>query len=168
PAHREVGHSHGMTEMKAYQERMSAVNYALQCDDGIGVQHYDKADVIMLGVSRSGKTPSCVYLAMHFGIFAANYPLVEGDIERLVLPESLKKYREKLFGLTITPERLHQIRSERRPNSEYASLHQCQYELRQVEALYRQFGIDYLNVTRMSVEEIATSIMIRADLKQHA
>ncbi len=158
-----IGHTHG--QEKQYETRMTAVNFALDSDDGLRPQQYDKADIILTGVSRSGKTPSCVYLALHYGIFAANYPLVEEDLDKLQLPDSLKKHRDKLFGLTISAERLHRIRSERRPDSEYASLRQCQYEVRQVEALFRQYNLDYLDVTTMSVEEIATTIMSRTHLE---
>ena len=126
---------------------------------------YDKAEIILTGVSRSGKTPTCVYLALHYGVFAANYPLVEEDLDKLQLPDSLKKYRDKLFGLTISADRLYRIRSERRPNSDYASLRQCQYEVRQVEALFRQCHFGYLDVTTMSVEEIATTIMSQSQLE---
>lgn len=167
PARPTVGHTHGVVKEQAYQDRMSAVNYALQSDDGVGVQHYDQAELILLGVSRSGKTPTCVYLALHYGIYAANYPLVEEDLDRVRLPDVLKAHRHKLFGLTIGAERLHSIRKQRRPDSSYAALHQCQYEIRQVEALYRQLGIANLNVTSMSVEEIATSIMAHTGLEQH-
>lgn len=163
PVRPAVGHTHG--QEKQYDIRMTAVNFALQSDDGLRTQQYDKADVILIGVSRSGKTPTCVYLALHYGIFAANYPLVEEDLENLQLPGSLKKHRQKLFGLTVSAERLHRIRSERRPDSVYASLRQCQYEVRQVEALFRQSHIGYLDVTTMSVEEIATTIMSRAQLE---
>lgn len=164
PVKPSVGHTHG--QEKQYDARMTAVNFALESDDGLRTQQYDNADILLTGVSRSGKTPTCVYLALHYGIFAANYPLVEEDLENLHLPENLKKHRQKLFGLTITAERLHRIRSERRPGSQYATLKQCQYEVRQVEALFRQFNINYLDVTTMSVEEIATHIMTQAQLEQ--
>ncbi len=164
PVRPSVGHTHA--QEKQYDTRMTAVNFALQSDDGLRTQQYDQADIILVGVSRSGKTPTCVYLALHYGIFAANYPLVEEDLENLRLPDSLKKHRQKLFGLTISADRLHRIRSERRPDSEYASLRQCQYEVRQVEALLRQCHIGYLDVTTMSVEEIATTIMSQAQLEQ--
>jgi len=163
PVRPSVGHTHG--QEKQYDARMTAVNFALQSDDGLRTQQYDRADIILTGVSRSGKTPTCVYLALHYGIFAANYPLVEEDLEKLQLPDNLKKHRQKLFGLTISADRLHRIRGERRPDSEYASLRQCQYEVRQVEALFRQCHLDYLDVTTMSVEEIATTIMSRAQLE---
>ena len=164
PVRPSVGHTHG--QEKQYDTRMTAVNFALQSDDGLRTQQYDQADIILTGVSRSGKTPTCVYLALHYGIFAANYPLVEEDLENLHLPDKLKKYRQKLFGLSISADRLHRIRSERRPDSEYASLRQCQYEVRQVEALFRQCQITYLDVTTMSVEEIATTIMSHAQLER--
>jgi len=164
PVRPAVGHTHA--QEKQYDARMTAVNFALQSDDGLRTQQYDKADIILIGVSRCGKTPTCVYLALHYGIFAANYPLVEEDLEKLQLPDSLKKHRHKLFGLTISADRLHRIRGERRPDSEYASLRQCQYEVRQVEALFRQCHLGYLDVTTMSVEEIATTIMSRAQLEQ--
>lgn len=164
PVRPSVGHTHG--QEKQYESRITAVNFALESDDGLRTQQYDRADIILTGVSRSGKTPTCVYLALHYGIFAANYPLVEEDLENLHLPDNLKTHRNKLFGLTISADRLHRIRSERRPDSEYASLRQCQYEVRQVEALFRQCQIGYLDVTTMSVEEIATHIMSQAQLEQ--
>lgn len=164
PVRPSVGHTHG--QEKQYESRITAVNFALESDDGLRTQQYDRADIILTGVSRSGKTPTCVYLALHYGIFAANYPLVEEDLENLHLPDNLKTHRKKLFGLTISADRLHRIRSERRPDSEYASLRQCQYEVRQVEALFRQCQIGYLDVTTMSVEEIATHIMSQAQLEQ--
>ena len=164
PVRPSIGHTHG--QEKKFDTRMTAVNFALQSDDGLRTQQYDQAEIILIGVSRSGKTPTCVYLALHYGIFAANYPLVEEDLENLRLPDNLKKHRQKLFGLTISADRLHRIRGERRPDSEYASLRQCQYEVRQVEALFRQTHIDYLDVTTMSVEEIATTIMTRAQLEK--
>lgn len=167
PVRPAVGHTHGVVQEQAYQDRMSAVNFALQNDDGVGTSHYEDADLILLGVSRSGKTPTCVFLALHYGLFAANYPLVEEDLDSMQLPPALKPHRDKLFGLTIGPERLHQIRKQRRPNSDYAALHQCQYEVRQVEALYRQLAIANLNVSSMSVEEIATSIMTQTGLEHH-
>lgn len=164
PIRPSVGHTHG--QEKQYDSRMTAVNFALQSDDGLRTQQYNEADIVLTGVSRSGKTPTCVYLALHYGIFAANYPLVEEDLENLHLPDNLKNYRQKVFGLSISADRLHRIRSERRPNSKYASLRQCQYEVRQVEALFRQCNIAYLDVTTMSVEEIATTIMTQASLEK--
>ena len=148
-----------MGSANGYTTRIDAVNFALQHDDGSTMRDYARADLILLGVSRSGKTPTCLYMALQYGIFAANYPLTEDDMNELRLPERLKPYHAKLFGLTIKPERLQRIRSERRPNSRYASLHQCQFEVRQVEAMYRTHGIPILDSTTMSVEEIAATIL---------
>lgn len=160
-----VGHSHGMVIEDNYLRRMDAVNFALKNDDGGNIRHYDKADVIVIGVSRSGKTPTCLYLALNHGLNAANYPFVEEDLDNNQLPVALQPYKDKLFGLTISAERLQQIRSGRRPDSRYAALHQCQYEVRQLAGLYRQFGIPEIDVTRLSVEEIATYMLdyIRPD-----
>jgi len=161
PAITQVGHSHAATMDNDYQHRMDAVTYALKNDDGGDTRHYDQADTIIIGVSRSGKTPACLYLALHYGLYAANYPFVEQDLDNNRLPKVLQPYQEKLFGLGISAERLQQIRSSRRPDSRYAALHQCQYEVRQLDALFRQYGIPHLDVTRLSVEEIATSILDR-------
>jgi regulator of PEP synthase PpsR (kinase-PPPase family) len=122
----------------------------------------------LVGVSRSGKTPTCLYLAMQFGVFAANYPLTDDDIKTQALPEILMPYQEKLFGLTIQPARLQEIRQERSPNSRYASLAQCQLEVQKVEALYRQFKLPYINTTVTSVEEIATNILLNANIERPA
>lgn len=154
-----VGYRHRHDVEHGYSRRIEAMNFALQCDDGVGTQRYDQADVILVGVSRSGKTPTALYLALNFGVFAANYPLVEEDLDSMSLPKSLQPYRAKLFGLRITPERLAKIRSERRPDSRYASLQQCAYEVRQIDALFRQSSMPYLDVTTMSVEEIAATIV---------
>ncbi len=128
-------------------------------DDGISLRNLDQAQVILLGVSRCGKTPTSLYLAMQFGIRAANYPFIADDMDNLTLPTSLKPLQHKLFGLTIDPERLAAIREERRENSRYASLRQCRMEVAEVEALYRKNQIPCLNSTNYSVEEIATKIL---------
>ena len=154
-----IGRSHGMEDIADYESRVNAVNFTLRHDDGATTRDDDRADIILIGVSRSGKTPTCLYLALHYSIFCANYPLTEDDFDELRLPDSLQPFREKLFGLTIKPERLHQIRSQRRPDSRYAALHQCQLEVRHTQALYQKLGIPFLDTTSMSVEEIATSIM---------
>jgi len=140
-----VGRSHGMVDPVTYHTRIEAVNFALQHDDGASLQHYDKADVILVGASRSGKTPTSVYLALQFGIRAANYPLTPDDLERPGLPDFLVEQRQRLYGLTIDPERLQQIRSERRPDSRYASLAQCRSEVRAIERLFRSNGISWIN-----------------------
>jgi len=154
-----VGHLHGHIEADDYNRRMDAVNYALATDDGLTHQDYSRADVILLGVSRSGKTPTCLYLALTFGIYAANYPLTPDDLDKQALPALLGPHRAKLFGLTIDPLRLQQLRQERRRDSDYASLKQCQFEVRQAEALYRRERITYVASTTISVEEIATTIV---------
>jgi len=153
-----------ITENNRYEERIDAINYALDNDDGAHIKYYNQADVILIGVSRSGKTPACLYLAMQYGIKAANYPITEEDLEDQKLPSSLKPYKEKLFGLTIEPDRLTLIRNERKPNSRYASAKQCHYEVEEVELVYKRERVPYLNTTHYSVEEIATRIMVQANL----
>lgn len=163
PAQR-IGHTHGAIDLHRYTQRMEAVNFALSSDDGLGTDHYSQADVIVLGVSRSGKTPTCLYLALTYGVYAANYPLTADDLSELRLPAALKAHRGKLFGLCINAHRLSQIRNERRPDAPYSSLRQCQLEERQAEALYRQEGIPHLAITTMSVEEIAATLLEQATL----
>lgn len=168
PASVSVGRAHGMDSHTRYGMRMDAVNYALSTDDGSTTHGYDHADVIIIGVSRSGKTPTCLYLALQYGVRAANYPLTEEDLEDLHLPALLRPYRNRLYALIIDPDRLHEIRSERRPDSRYASLRQCRYELRQVAALYRHEGLHPLDTTHMSVEEIASTIVHEVALQKRA
>jgi regulator of PEP synthase PpsR (kinase-PPPase family) len=153
------GRAHGMVDMHAYDSRMDATNYALAADDGHDLRHYAEADVILTGVSRSGKTPTCLYLALHYGVFAANYPLTEEDLEMMRLPRSLEPYRTKLYGLTISPERLRQIRLERRSAGRYASAPQVSFELRAAETIFKRYGIPYLDTTHCSIEEIASRIL---------
>ncbi len=155
-----------ITENTRYDQRIEAINYALDNDDGARTKHYDKADVILIGVSRSGKTPTCLYLAMQYGIKAANYPITEEDIEDQRLPNSIKPYREKLFGLTIEPDRLSLIRNERKPNSRYSSMKQCNFEVEEVELMYKRERIPFMNTTHYSVEEIATRIMVKANIQR--
>lgn len=155
-----------ITKNTRYDKRIEAINYALDNDDGARTKLYDKADVILIGVSRSGKTPTCLYLAMQYGIKAANYPITEEDIEDQVLPSLLKPYREKVFGLTIEPERLVMIRNERKPNSRYASVKQCNFEVEEVELMYKKERIPFMNTTHYSVEEIATRIMVQAQIER--
>ncbi|EHQ51828.1 MULTISPECIES: posphoenolpyruvate synthetase regulatory kinase/phosphorylase PpsR [Ectothiorhodospira] len=159
-----AGRSHGMGNMRTYAERMDALHFAIQNDDGATTRDYPNADVVVMGVSRTGKTPTCMYLALNYGIRAANYPLADDDFDRGTLPASLEPYRKKLFGLTVDAERLHQIRTERRPNSQYASVEQCNKELKAVERMLKREGIPCLNITQMSVEEIAAQLMQQAAL----
>ena len=161
-----VGHAHGMVDFKAYEQRINATNYALTHDDGMDI-HYDDADVILVGVSRSGKTPTCLYMALHYGVKAANYPLTEEDLEGRELPRRLRAHRRKLFGLTIDPERLQQIRNERRPNSRYATLETCRAEVVQAEALFRQENIPVLSTTHTSIEEIAGKVLAHQGIHRH-
>ncbi len=161
-----VGRSHAIKNESNYERRINAVNFALDNDDGARTRHYDEADIILIGVSRSGKTPTCLYLALHYGLKPANYPITEDDIEDQKMPAVLRPHREKLFGLTIDPERLSTIRNERRPNSRYSSLKQCQYEVEEAELMYKRERISYLNTTAYSVEEIATRIMLMTGIER--
>lgn len=156
-----LGRAHGMTDVAAYTARINATNFALANDDGTQTRDYERADVILIGVSRSGKTPTCVYMALQYGIYAANYPLVEDDLESRRLPAMLEPFRAKLFGLTIRPDRLQQIRQERRPDSRYASIAQCNYEVRAAEQLLERYGIPFLDTTDTSIEEIASRVLER-------
>jgi hypothetical protein len=158
--------AHGLLDDSMYNIRIDAVNYALNNDDGISTKDYDKADVILVGVSRTGKTPTCLYLGLQFGVYAANYPITEEDlyIEYKKIPGVLQPYRQKLFGLTINPERLQKIRFERMPDSRYSSLVQCQREISMAEYLYVTKNIPFLNITSMSVEEIVSTILQRTGL----
>ena len=161
-----VGRFADISESKEYLERMEAINYTLAHDDGQTHADLSGADVILVGVSRSGKTPTSPYLAMQFGLKVANYPLIPEDFERKQLPPALEPYRKKLFGLTIQPERLSSIRNERRPDSKYASLPNCRYEVAEAEAMMRRSGIEWLSSTTKSIEEIATTILQEV-LPQH-
>jgi len=163
-----VGRSHSVAHNKEYQDRIEAVNYALAHDDGLGSRELARADVILVGVSRSGKTPTCLYMAMQFGIKAANYPLTPDDFERADLPGAVAPLVGKLFGLTITPERLSEIRHERRPDSRYARLENCRYEVEEAEKLMRRYGIEWLNSTTRSIEEIATKVLQAVKLERRA
>ena len=153
-----AGRAHGMADLAAYTTRIEATNFSLANDDGSGGD-YAHADVVLIGVSRVGKTPTCVYMALQYGVFAANYPLTEDDLEVGRLPPRLEPYRAKLFALTIRPERLQQIRNERRPDSRYASRQQVLYELRAAEALFSRYALPWLDTTECSIEEIASRIL---------
>ena len=163
-----VGKSHSILNNKTYNVRIDAVHFALDNDDGARTKHYDKADLILVGVSRSGKTPTSLYMALQFGVYVGNYPLTEDDFDDLRLPASLREYKSKLFGLTIDPVRLSAIRNERRANSPYASLSQCQKEVRAVEAMFNREGVPFIQTTHASVEEISTRIMSRVGIKRRS
>ena len=161
-----VGQTHAVTDSESYKARIDAVHFALDNDDGARTRHYDKADLILIGVSRSGKTPTSIYLSLQFGIRVANYPLTEEDLDDNRLPAVLRAHKQKLFGLIIDAERLVAIRSERKANSRYASFSQCQMELRAIEGIYISEGIKYLNVSEMSIEEISTRVLQMTGLKR--
>ena len=163
-----AGRAHGVADTKRYYARIDAMNFALEHDDGQSSRGLASADIILIAPSRCGKTPTTLYLAMQHGIFAANFPLIEEDLEDQKLPRTIVPLSEKLFGLIVDPDRLHQIRSERRPGSEYASLRQCSFELRQAEAMYRRLGIPYVNSTTMSIEEIATLAMQEKGIRKQS
>lgn len=165
PASPQVGRAHGIGNSEGYEDRMEATNYALTHDDGISTR-LDAAEVILVGVSRSGKTPTCLYMALHFGVRAANYPLTEEDLEQPRLPDFLRKYKNKLFGLNIDPERLSQIRQVRRPDSRYASIRQCRYEVEAAEAMLRAEGVPIFDSTETSVEELASRILLELGLNR--
>ena len=159
---------HGATRDPTYAARIGATNYALANDDGSGLQDYRSANVVLIGVSRTGKTPTCLYLALQYGVFAANYPLAEEQLEAGELPRTLLLYRAKLYGLTLGADRLQQIRSERRPGSRYASRQQIQYELQAAQAMFTRYGMPHLDVTECSIEEIASRILDEMGLARHA
>lgn len=159
-----TGMAHGVADQRSYTRRIDAMNYALEHDDGSTTRDYSKADLILVGVSRSGKTPTCLYMALRYGVYAANYPLTEEEFEGGKLPAPLERYRDRLFGLTIKPARLQQIRQERRPESNYASARQVSFELRSAEALFARYGIQYLDTGECSVEEIASTVLDRTGL----
>lgn len=160
------GRAHSMSDLNAYTMRINATNFALANDDGAGSRDYERADVVLIGVSRSGKTPTCLYLALQYGIFAANFPLTEDELESGNLPPLLRPHQRKLFGLTIKPDRLQQIRNERRPDSRYASPQQVQYEVRAAEALFGKLGVPFLETTECSIEEISSRILDRTGLER--
>ncbi len=160
-----VGRFGDAAKSQEYHERIEAINFSLAHDDGQSARNLAAADVILVGVSRSGKTPTSLYLAMQHGIKAANYPLIPEDFDRGRLPEALKTYKAKCFGLTIDPDRLSQIRNERRPGSKYAEFGNCRYEVAEAESMMKKEGIAWLSSTHKSIEEIATTILrdIRPD-----
>jgi len=154
-----IGRSHNIVDSEEYKNRIEAINFSLAHDDGQSHKNLASADVILVGVSRSGKTPTSLYLAMQYGIKAANYPLIPDDFERGKLPSALYEFKSKIFGLSITPERLSEIRNERRAGSKYASLENCRYEVNEAEMMMKREGIRWLSSTTKSIEEISTTIL---------
>ncbi len=166
PRARRVGKAHGLTDFAEYEARINATNYALTHDDGIDVNYAD-AEVILVGVSRVGKTPTCLYMALHYGVKAANYPLTEDDLDKLELPKRLVPYKPRLFGLSIDAQRLTQVREARKPGSRYAKLEQCRHELAQADKLFRRENIPVQNTTHTSIEEIASKILSQLGIEKH-
>jgi regulator of PEP synthase PpsR (kinase-PPPase family) len=161
-----VGRGHGVQNTHVYNARIAAINHTLSTDDGLNTTHYDHSDVILLGVSRCGKTPTCLYLAMQLGLRASNFPFTEEVLDSKTLPDYLIRNMNKLYGLTIQPEFLQRIRMERR-GGRYATLAQCQHELDTVEQLYRKYHIPMIDTTQRSIEEIATKVVADLGLKRH-
>ena len=159
-----IGRFHAVAESESYKRRIEAIHFSMAHDDGQMHKELEQADVILVGVSRSGKTPTSLYLAVQHGVKAANYPLVPEDFDRGKMPAVLYGYRTKLFGLTISPERLSEVRNERRPGSRYASLESCRTEVNEAEAMMRREGIPWLSSTTKSIEEIAATVLSRLDL----
>ena len=160
-----VGRAHGVSNSDRYEDRMEATNYALTHDDGISLS-YENADLILVGISRTGKTPTCLYMALHFGVKAANYPLTGKDLEAQRLPGQLRQHRNKIVGLMIDADRLAQIRETRRPGSPYASLRQCHWEVDAAESLLRSEGIEVFTTTHSSIEEIASRILVHLGVQR--
>jgi [pyruvate, water dikinase]-phosphate phosphotransferase / [pyruvate, water dikinase] kinase len=160
-----IGRFHAVAESDRYKQRIEAIHYSMAHDDGQLHKDLELADVIFVGVSRSGKTPTSLYLAVQHGIKAANYPLIPDDFERGRLPDVLYRYKDKMFGLTISPERLAEVRHERRPGSRYASLENCRMEVNEAEAMMKREGIPWLSTTTRSIEEIATTVLTLLDLE---
>ena len=161
-----AGRAHGIADQGAYGTRIDATNFALAADDGAVTADYERADVVLIGVSRSGKTPTCIYMAMQYGVFAANYPFTEDDFDSKHLPAPVRGHTRKLFGLTIGAARLQQIRNERRPGSGYASIAQCEFEVRSAENLFHRHGIPSIDTTECSIEEIASRIIDRMGIER--
>ena len=161
-----MGLSHSVTDKNNYGNRIDSINYALSCDDGLNIKNYARAEIILTGVSRSGKTPTCLFLALQYGIFAANYPLIEEDLKTIKLPTILQKNKNKLFGLSINPVRLQNIRDERRSNSDYASIDQCRKEVKLAEDMFVQNQVPFLDTSHTSIEEIAGRILNKSSIKR--
>ncbi|MBU0499155.1 MAG: kinase/pyrophosphorylase [Gammaproteobacteria bacterium] len=163
-----MGRTHGIGNLDQYERRVESMSFTLSYDDGARLTNLERADVILLGVSRSGKTPTCLYLSLHYGTFAANYPLTPDDLDHGGLPRVLLPHKHLLFGLSIVPERLAKIREARRPGSRYASLESCRREVRQAEELYQREAIPVVNSSSLSIEEIASAVMHRMNLMRHS
>ena len=160
------GLSHGISNEIVYMSRMEAINFALKNDDGTNTKAYENADIILIGVSRCGKTPTCLYMALHYGVKAGNYPLTESDLEAQKLPDALRHHKAKIVGLMIDADRLAQIRETRRPGSRYSSLKQCYREVDAAESLLRSAGVPIFHTTHSSIEEIASRVLLQLGLQR--
>ena len=158
-SHHLINRLHHNADTQSYRERIQSINFSLIHDDGQSKESLNDAEIILVGVSRSGKTPTCLYLAVQFGVKAANYPITPDDLEKENLPEDLLSLKDKLFGLTIEPTRLSEIRYERFPNSKYATMENCKYEVKAAEILMQKYNIQFLSTTNKSIEEIASSLL---------
>jgi regulator of PEP synthase PpsR (kinase-PPPase family) len=159
PPSRQSGRSHAITKPSSYTKRIDAINFAMANDDGVRPDNFRYADLVLVGVSRSGKTPTCLYLAMHYGLRPANYPITEEDFERGELPQEIWSAKDKIFGLTIDPQRLQMIREERRPGSAYASSVRCKKDIRDAQNMFKRLDVPVLNTTNQSIEEISSQIL---------
>ena len=166
-ASHEIGRTHNLNDIANYYKRMESVNYALAHDDGESTRDLSEADVVLVGVSRCGKTPTSLYLGLQCGIRCANYPLTPDDFERGALPDSIIRHRDRLFGLTIAADRLQAIRQERKPDSVYSSAKQCRYEVAAAERMMETAGIPILNTSTKSIEELATTILMQRKIDRH-
>lgn len=160
-----IGETHGVGNASGYLQRIDALNFALNHDDGMKLDTIEHADIILTGVSRSGKTPTCLYLAMHYNLKTANYPLTDSDFGNSFLPEALRPAQDRIFGLTISPTQLCKIRAERKPNSNYASYEQCEFEIIKAETIFKNSKLSFIDTSSVSIEEIATTIIQRLNLK---
>jgi regulator of PEP synthase PpsR (kinase-PPPase family) len=161
-----AGQAHGLVDTNRYDLRIDATNFSLSNDDGARTIDYDRADIILVGVSRSGKTPTCLYLALTYGVYAANYPLSEDELEAGRLPGALVPHKHKLYGLTIRPKRLQQIRYERRPTGKYATIQQVSFETRAAEAMFKRHNIPFIDTTSSSIEELASTILVSTGIER--
>ncbi|WP_028582415.1 pyruvate, water dikinase regulatory protein [Desulfogranum japonicum] len=151
---REPGYSRHFT-MSKMTKRVDAIHYSLEHDDGTKPKDYDIADLILVGVSRTGKTPVSIYLATHMELKAANFPLTADHLGKHELPKEIVKNKSRAIGLTASPRYLHEIREKRYHGSTYASLDTCTRELQQARQLYRRYDLKTLNVEGRSIEELA-------------
>lgn len=156
---KEVGQAHKVSNELAYQKRITAIDFTLATDDGLKTCDYDHADIILLGVSRSGKTPTALYLALNFGLKVANYPFTADDLPQFSLIKDHIVNRHKLIGLSISEERLFSIRKERRAEGGYSNKANIYQELTALHNLFQQEKIPFIDTTTRSVEEIAASIV---------